>query len=494
MSKKIILNDNEVVFNEDVAAAQDFRQLDFNRLLEAQWSGRFGQGPFIPGSKVGACVVSDLGIFPSNTDLSVSIAGGSALFGFGNAFGPTGSNIYQLSSAEGTTVLPLGVSHPTQTRWDIIEVSVDKIVTNETRKVLTSFGPSRRLVDVSVPKLEENRLKFRVRSGTPAIGSAALIPFIQPDAAWLPLYAINIPPLALTASLSTIYDLRLWLSNFTTTNADSILTDGWRSTPSVVLENPSLLSVSSNVVTLLGYNAPVSSNLVGSTPTRLRLDINAQRPPGIVSYNVDQWYYVYVTRPHRNCGLTTLSISDLPPPLGPNLPEGTRQGISLSSPWPTDSSSRSRYLCSVKLYELGGSNYGIRTFARVGNFVSMSSILFPSAPPGANVLNKFVDLSSTAVPAVVRINPAVGSALVPPHVKLVKTTWYVKPLVTDVTFSLMTKEGFIIDAQSISMGTSYSTTLDVPLPADGTTEVYYRVAGGAIELRAATVGYYEDLA
>lgn len=494
MSKKIILNDNEVVTNEDVAAAQNFRQLDFNRLLEAQWSGRFGQGPFIPGSKVGACVVSDLGINPSNSDLSVSISGGSALFGFGNAFGPLGSNIYQLSSAEGTTVLPLGVSHPTQTRWDVVEVSVDKIVTNETRKVLTSFGPTvRRLVNVSVPKLEENRLKFRVRSGISAVGSSALTPYLQPDAAWLPLYAISIPPLALTASLSTIYDLRLWLSNFTTTNVDSTLTDGWRTAPSVILESPSLLSVSSNVVTMLGYTAPVSSNLVGATPSRLRLDINAQKPPGIVSYNTDQWYYVYVTRPHRNCGLTTLSISDLPPPLGPSLPEGTRQGISLSSPWPTDSSSRSRYLCSVRLYELGGSNYGIRNFARVGNFVSLSSVLYPSAPPGANTLNLFVEEAAVVGSTTVRVNPDMGTALVPPHTRLVRTNWSVKasaPLV----FSVMTQDGSVLDEYAIAGTDTLSVSIDIPMPFDMTTEVMYRVTGAAAAVTASAVGYYEDLA
>lgn len=488
MSKKIILNDNEVVFNEDVAQAQDWRQRDFNRFLESQRSGLFGHGPIIVGT-VASATMSGLEIVRSAGDLTVIITPGTAIFGFGGT-DTTVNNRYQLSSAEEPVNLTLTVADPLLTRWDLIEVSAQKVVSSEIRRVL-SPGPTRRLVPVLLPKVEENRLVFRVRSGTGALLGTALIPPLRPDLAWLPLYAVQVLPLSLIASTAVTYDLRLWLSNFSVSGATSSFTDGWRSPPSAFLESPSVISVNANVVTMTGYSSPVASNQVGFN-SLLSLDINRRRPPGISAYVVDRWYYIYATRPHRNCGITTLSISESPPLPG-SSPDGTRFGISLSAPWPSDSSSRSRYLCAVRLYEIGGGNFGIRDFVRVGNYVPLTSYLYPSGPPGAAHPNVIVDsLTPSVILHSTRIN--LGIALVPPHTKLVRTSWYVKATGGTAYFAVLTSTNFVLNEFQIVFGDTMCFTVDIPMPLDGSTEFKYRVGVNQVSVKALVTGYYEDLA
>ena len=498
MSKKIILNDNEVVFNEDVEAAQNWRQRDFNRVLEAMWRGTFGQGPLIAGTVVGAAIVSGLDLIKSATNLTVLITPGTALFGFGGtdtAF----DNIYQLATSEATVTLALNVAHPTLYRWDIIEVSAEKIVTTETRKVLTALGPTRRLVDTVVPKVEENRLKFRVRPSDSYLAPLlAKMQPLQPDPAWLPLFAIFIPPAALTAAPSVQHDLRLWLRNFDTTNFASQAMNGWRSPPSLFKDDPgsgggNRVLTPQNAVTISGYTAPVGFNSLGTNPTRLGININVERPTGL-TYVVDRWYYLYAVRPHLNCGFVALTLSDLAPPVNTGIPNGTRIGLPLPPPWPAEPTAPGYYLGAIRLFDAGGGNFNIHDFVKAGNYVSFPGYQEPLNPPGAAATSRFLlELAASGL-STRTINPGTdGPDVVPPHVCLVKTLWYVETNVSDVTLTVFTQNGFVIIIQRVKANDTGYFTVDIPLPFDGSTQYQFRINGGTATVEANILGYYEDL-
>jgi hypothetical protein len=156
MSKKIILNDKEVVFNEDVSAAQDWRSRDLNRLLEAMRYGTFENGPVISGSVVGSCAISGLELVRSGTNLDVIIGPGCGLFGFGGTDSDFENN-YQISSLEDPVTLSLPVSVAGQYRYDLIEMSAEQVTTTEIRQVLRPLGPTQVLQNTVVPKIKENR-------------------------------------------------------------------------------------------------------------------------------------------------------------------------------------------------------------------------------------------------------------------------------------------------------------------------------------------------
>lgn len=490
MSKKIILNDKEVVFNEDVSAAQDWRSRDFNRLLEAMRYGTFENGPLISGQVVGACVVSGLELIRSGTNLDVLISGGTGLFGFGGTDSNFENN-YQLSSSENTVTLSLPVAVVGQYRYDLIEVSAEQITTTEVRKVLRPLGPTQVLQDTVVPKIKENRLKFRVRSGTPNPTTSVLMPALQPDPAWLPLYAIRVDPGALHANSLIFYDLRLWLRGFSATGNLSTTMDKWGSRPELVRDSATTLSMSQNTLTTRGYTAPVG--FATPNPARMNINVNVQRPAGVV-YVVDQWYYLYAVRPNSSCGFVDLTLSPNPPPIGTGLPNGIRFGLAMPAPWPTDGTAVGHYLGAVRLYSTGGGNFAVKDFYQAGSYVAISGFQEGVIPPGANTTNQFV-VNNTALGSVTcSVNPGVdGPSVIPSHVRMIRALFTINGTV-DADLFVVTKDGFVL-AVTHALPNSYAyLTVDIPLPADGSTQLKYTVTAGlSCRVLATVLGYYEGL-
>ena len=501
MSKKIVLNNNEVVTNEDVAEAQDLRARDLSRVLEGHLLSSLGSGPTTSLVIESGAVISGLSLTRSSSNMSVSISRGAALIGFGGA-SVENDNIYQLSSLEHP--ISLGISPAPavgQTRYDVIECSAVQITETAARQVLTSLGPTRRLVPTTVPKIVNNTLLIRVRSGVPASSSSATSPSLRPDPAWMPLYVVGVTGGALNTSSLAIYDVRRWVSR---TNAHGLLSsvvDGFRSSPHMYLAagSSTVITVGANEVSIGGYTSLVGSSAFSSTLTApLSIDVSARIPSG-VTRAVDQWYYLYAVRPNSSCGHVVLTYTADPPPFGPNFPHGTRTNLPLPAPWPNDPTSVGHYVGAFRLYSSGG-DFFVRDFLQVGNFVTVATIQDGINPPGANSSPAFASIPSLpdASNQLVTINPGLsGDSVVPPHTRMVKTHWtFNNVTATGYIVSFITQSGFVFASRSFPSGRGY-IELDVPLPADSSMEMTVRVsttpAGSTTSVDAFVLGYYEGL-
>ena len=204
MTKKYILNDNEVATNEDVQSNDEWNSQTLYRIVEAIQSGTFTSSsgsPVVPGS-----ILAGFDLVPSTTNLSYTVRPGSGFFSFPTV-DPLVNGTTQMASLESDYVLSLPVASVAEYRWDLVEVSATKTVSSSLRGVVG--GGSSAPVPTLVPKLEENQLSFRVRSGPPnASRSLARIPDLDLSNEWIPLAAIEVSPSALTANTLQVLDLR----------------------------------------------------------------------------------------------------------------------------------------------------------------------------------------------------------------------------------------------------------------------------------------------
>jgi len=497
MSRKIILNDNEVVTNEDVASAQDLRARDLNRVLEGLLLSSLGAGP--AASIEGGAIVSGLNLTRSSSTLAVGISTGTALMAFGGS-SVEFDNVYQLSSLENPISLGIPAAPVVgQTRYDVIECSAVQITETEERNVLTSLGPTRRLVPTIVPKTIRNTLLVRVRPGAAAVSSSALIPSLRPDPAWIPLYVVGVSGGSLTTSSLIIHDVRRWVSRVNSHGLLSSAIGGFRTSPHVYLAPSSntIMTVSPNEVSIAGYTSLLGNSSFSPTLTApLSIDVSFRIPNGVTRV-VDQWFYLYAVRPNSSCGNVILTYTPDPPPTGANLPVGTRTNLPLPAPWPNDPTSVGQYLGAFRLYLDGGSFY-VRDFLQVGNYVTLATILDGVNPPGANSSSSFVSIPSLAdaTNQLVTINPGVsGDPVVPPHTRMVRTHWsFNNSLATGYTVSFITQAGLVFASRSFPSGRNY-IELDIPLPSDGSQEFTVRVntspAGSVTSVDGFALGYYE---
>lgn len=423
MTKKVILNDNEVVFNEDVSAAQDWRSQDLNSSLEAIFQGTYKSGPSTPLAVVAGAVLSGLLLDTSTLNLTVTVSGGLAVFGFGGG-DVSMVNRFRLASSDSTSLV-LPVAHVTLHRWDVIEVSAEEITTTETRQVLTSLGPVRRLVNTVVPKFVSSNLKLRVRSGTPDVLDAARLPALQPDQAWLPVAAIRVAPGALTTSGLQILDLRKQFSFCSPPTPTNLNRDGFRS-PVAMSSNGQMISAAPNWVHMGQYFSPLGTSVKQNALNRPQINVNVDKPSSL-SLQFNRWYYIYAYRPHINCGYSSMVLSSVPPDATDAYTRGRPSGsFELPVPWPaTEPSAVAMYMGAVRLYTTGGVFYPL-PFRKAGGYTALAYNA-EAGYDGANTQGKIHSGTATIIsPGATQtrtVNPdGDGLEAVPPHSRLVRVS------------------------------------------------------------------------
>jgi len=503
MVKKIVLNDNEVVWNEDVSAAQDWRSQDLNSALEARFQASFRSGSATPGIVTSGAILSGLTVTGSTTNLSVTVSGGLAIFGFGGG-DVSYDNRFRLASLDADTVVSLLASSPTLHRWDIIEVSAEEVTSTETRSVLTSIGPTRRLIDTTVNKVISSNLRVRVRSGVAAALTAARLPALQPNPAWLPIAAVRIAPGVLIASTGTqIIDLRKFLDYCSPARNSPSIRDGFQS--SLTLSSSDRYVYASHAwVNVGGYCGPLNTTPFQNTVNRPILDVNTDKPASL-ALSANQWYYLYAYRPTLNCGYTSLVLTAVPPDSSISNNQGRPSApFELPVPWPaTDASAPSLYLGAVRLYTTAGVFYPL-PFRKMGNYTALayrSSGAFTGATTQGQIHSGGGSFVTPGTPVTRTINPdGDGFNVVPPHTKLVRVSWQLENVAISVDpmqFDIVTDlphPFYLYRTQNLDPDVRAYVELDVPTDDNFS---YTVIATGTVTdqgvFRGWVQGFYEDM-
>lgn len=504
MSKKIILNDNEVVFNEDVSAAQDWRSRDLNRALEGMFGATFLAGSVTAGSITAGAILTGLSVNGSTTNLSVSVAPGLGVFSFGGD--TTLNNRYRLASAETSVSLPLPFPHATLYRWDLIEVSAEEVTATETRQVLTTIGPTRALVPTVVPKTVSSNLKFRVRAGTADTLAAARLPALQPDAAWLPLAGILVSPGDLTANGNRILDLRKMFSYCSPGRSfvQNDIRDGFEKDVSMS-SNGVMINAAQNWVHMGNYRSPLGAAPYQSAANRPQIDPNTDKPSSLV-LQVDRWYYVYAYRPTLNCGHTSMVLTGVAP-VATDTDERGRPSTSfdLPVPWPAaDASAPAMYMGAVRLYDNGGTFYPL-PFRKSGGYTALayqSEAGYSGASSEGKLHGGGGDLIAPGDVIATTVNPD-GDSLeaVPPHSRLVRLSFQFENAVTSassLSFSVRADmtPAFIV-YRVADVDPDHMVTAEVDVPVDGGFSVSFLCTGSTPTdigaFRGWVQGFYEEM-
>lgn len=492
MSEKIILNDNEVVFNEDVSSIQDWRDRDLGRALEALSLGSYqAQDTLVAGAVRPAAIVSGLGVTGSLTNLDITIGTGLLLCAFGGS-DTSYENPFRLAAAKTLTSLTLPPASPTLYRWDLVEVSAEKVTATELRKVLTASGPTRRLVDTLVPKTISFNLKFRVRSGTPDTLTAARLPVLAASDEWIPLYGIRVNPAALTLFGAKYLDLRKFWAYHSPAFTSGYGGENELLTRVSMLNAGSLVFVSPNWVRMSGYTGPlqVSPTQLTST-TRPNFDINMDKAATLTLAG-DVWYYVYAYRP-TSAGFTAMLLSATPPIIGSATPSAPSTALTPPAPWDLSESLVGHYLGSVRVYDSGGGIWKPKQFRQNGGYVVLSS-QSRGGETGATDSNILFNGVLSVGDNSVNLNSLIGGIpTVPSHVRGAKVALSLTSSGSSQV-NIVSSEDFILwesPGLTIANGTVV-VTLDIPFPAGAKTFIA-AVTGDSVELVAETLGYYEEL-
>jgi hypothetical protein len=501
MSKKVVFNSNEVVTNEDVQRALDWRARDLHRWLEAIL-GTFGSDPGT-GVIEGGAIMSGLDMTFSSTNLDITLSPGSALLAIGGADASV-DNSFQTGTSESATVLSLPVADAALYRWDLVECSVSQVTTRESRQVL-STGPLRTLSPTDVDKFKENILQFRIRSGTPDAADVALLPFLQPDAAWLPLFAVRVEPGMVTllgsggASNAQSFDLRKMLARV---RSDIELANGFQSPVSMTSSGEEVES-HRNWVQMGNYNSPVAGNFhintvsgLSGLPVQVRpsVNVNTDKAAG-VTLAVDTWYSIFAYRPHNNSGFTSMYLSDGRPnvvgaPIGATATFRTVPSLPL--PFRPDTAP-TQYMGSVRL-ALSGSTFLPRHFRQNGGYVAIGSVSrlgFAGAVSNSEIFN------SAAVIGLQTINLLAtgdGVLTVPPHCGMARVAFEFSgnPILT-VSFSVFSFDDYLLYSVNLAVDDKKQVVLDIPLDnSTSSKEFKLELAGSASFVRAYVLGYYEE--
>lgn len=502
MSKKIILNDNELVTNEDVEQGIDWRGRDLYRWLEAYLQNTFSSDPGT-GFIEGGAIISGLEMTFSSVNLDVTISPGSALMAVGGEDASL-TNSFQMGSSESDVVLPLPVAHATLYRWDLIECSVSQIVTRESRKVL-STGPIRTLSPTDVDKFQDNVLQFRVRSGTPDTSTNALLPFLQPDPAWLPMFAVRVDPGRFRLLGSGIepnaqnFDLRKLLSR---SRPDPALGHGFQY-PVSLASSGAVVQSHRNWVQMDNYNSPVAPGFyittfagVSSPPTPIRPSANVNGDKAqTLTLAVDTWYYLYGYRPHVNSGYTAMFFSGIPPETDLDAPTGKMATGALVLPVPFKPDvAPTQYMGAVRL-ALSGGSFLPRGFRQNSGYVAMGTVS-RAGLAGATGAPTIYDASvGVGLATLDLIGIADGILTVPPHCRMARIhfSFLSGPAPGGVT--VYSVEDFSMYSKDFGISEREQIILDIPLGFSlaGVKEFKVEVVGSAVSLRAYVLGYYEEL-
>jgi len=501
MSKKIILNDNEVVTNEDVEGTVGWRARDLHRVLESHLQGTFRSDPGV-GMVEGGAIISGLDMSFSASNLDVTISPGSALMAIGGV-DSAGDNSFQTGTLEDSLSLSLPVANVTLYRWDLIECSVAQVVTQEFRQVL-SVGPPRLLSLVNVDKIKDNVLTFRVRSGIPDSEGAAVLPVIQPDAAWLPLYAIRIDPSRTTllsglTSNAQNYDLRKLLRR---SRPDEDVGHGFQYQVSLFSSGDQVYS-HKNWVQMGNYCSPVSPRFYITSsaggdgpppPIRPRLVISGDIALGL-PLSPDTWYYIYAYRPHINSGYTSMFLTTYPPEVGIDAPTGKLSGVLvLPLPWRSgESTVQTQYMGAIRLAVSPGPSYAPRAFRQVGGFVSHGTRSLTGVSGAATYSEIYSGTLSMGSNTLDLVVPGDGVLSVPQHCNMARVHLDYSAGIDPSDLTIFSYEDYSYFHVSLIAFQTGQIVLDIPVESSSSTKEFVALTtAGFVTLRAYVVGYYED--
>lgn len=503
MSKKFILNDREVVFNEDVEQNDDWRSRDLFRWLEAVLRGSQASSPGVAGTVDGGAIIGGLDLTKNLANLSVEISPGAALMAFGG-LDPAVTNGFQVCSSEDAVTLNLPVAPVGSYRWDLIEVTAAQNVTTEVREVL-SVGVTPTLSPTPVNKVQDNALSFRIRSGpTSSTREAAMMPDLDLDDSWLPTHAILVEPSALAAGPLTVVNLKKMLSR---AQPESWVVNGFDYSPHMYSEGFPIKTLrgTRSWVTLGGYRAPLQPPIEADFFQKLTVDPNRDVAAGL-SFTFGQFYYVYAYRPSSRSGFTSVFISDIPPvSVSTGTPGSPSAPLTLPRPFPgTLSGAYAHYVCAVKVYQVG-SDYRIRPFrqhsgyaattgfnlvggfAGLGNATSLFINTYPPSPTPAFTtgvtIQDFIGL--------------VGERIVPEHVRTVRADFsFANTGANNATVNILTFDDFIVWEGQVLVGHTTNCVVDIPVTPGPTQQFKINVvtAASQVDVFANALGYYEDSA
>jgi len=503
MVKKIILNDNEVVFNEDVSDAQDWRSQDLNSALEAMFNGSFRGGPSSVGTVFAGSILSGLLIGTSLTNLNITVSSGLGIFAFGG--GDTSrNNRYRLASVDGDTTLTLPVAHTTLHRWDLIEVSAEEVTATETRQVLTNIGPTRTLVPTVVPKTVSSNLKLRIRSGVPDSLANARLPTLQPDQAWLPVAAIRVTPSAVISAGFQVLDLRKMFEFCSPPRPTNTNKDGFRSAVSMS-SNGQMVTATANWVHMGQYCSPLGTTPQQASLGRPQINVNVDKPASLV-LQVNRWYYIYAYRPNLNCGFSAMVLTSVPPDATDNHTRGKPSAaLDLPVPWPvSDPNAVAMYMGAVRLYDNGGTFFPL-PFRKAGGYTALaytSEAGYAGAATQGKIHPAGGALIAPSTTQTDTINPdGDGFEAVPPHSRLVKVNFQFENISTSVSslgFAVranLTPPFVLYGVTEIDPDHMVTTGLDVPV--DSTFSISIICSGSTPTdvgaWRGWVQGYYEEM-
>lgn len=511
MSKKIILNDNEVVFNEDVERGIDWRGRDLSRLLEGILQATFGQlrgGTSTDpgaGAVAGGAIISGLEMTWTNSNLDVTITPGSALFAIGGS-DPAVDGVFQIATSEADTVLSLPVADAAKYRWDLIEVSASQVIVAETREVL-SGGPLRTLSSTPVDKVRENQLQLRVRSGTPAtLAADAMLPELQSEFAWLPLFAVRVEPgmlrlLGVGDPNAHSFDLR---KMFSRVRFDPDFGHGFQYSVSLASQG-SFVTSHRNWVQMGNYNSPmgvgfyinISTGTSGRNPfpTRPLVNVNLDKARGL-SLSVDTWYYIYAFRPHESAGYTSMFLSDIGPNHATGAPTGRLLGTpELPAPFISEVTAPTQFMGAVRLAQSGAS-FLPRGFRQNGGYVSMQTVSL-SGLAGALTFPRIADASFPVTTTTVSFGElgGAGSTSVPPHCRMARVHLQFEGPGSSTGVTVFSYEDFALYSITLDTDEKHQVILDIPLDLGGPAaqDFQIQVSGAPVTVRAYVLGYYEEM-
>jgi|10_taG_2_1085330.scaffolds.fasta_scaffold01307_3 hypothetical protein len=504
MSKKIILNDNEVVTNEDVTKASEWSNRDHLRVMDGVVSGDMDVTGPAAGTFIAEAIASGLGIDFSSTNLDVTVQPGQALFRVGTFDADTESPL-QLATLESPYTISLPVADGSGYRWSLIEVGVETLVGREDREVLTRVGPYRKtLVTTSVEKTRTRSLRFRVRSGAAnSTYEDAALPSLQPDLSWLPLWAVLVAPSQTVISGANHMDMRKFAHRMVSGGNASFLR-GWDSAPpSLYKRSTSVMMTSAREVVVGGYRGTLvglnARSFVPQAPS-VGANDNLARRSGL-ALNTNDWFYIYAYRPSSSCGFIGLMI-DSTPPLHGN--EGYEHGNfnsvfgspGVPGPFPASGTASYHFLGSVK-FRLDATSglFEYRDFHKAGNYVVLSGARSTNVPTGANyIAQSALTGSGTVTLNLSALTDVNGDQILPDHARMAKINFSF--LATGAgSISIQTDDGSQLWATAYAgAGGSDSITLDVPLPFSGNMGfIVVKQGTPSITYDIVVTGFYEDL-
>lgn len=551
---KLIQNNDEVAWNEDINDVQDLITRDINQFLEGSafynTLGTLGSAIPIPLCLIGGFDIT----FTLGGSLNCSISPGVALVDRQetDVWAPPSHLAGQYKhnncqTAYNTANYPLTIvanSDPTNDRIDVIGVKFRKVSTNETRPVQISIDNRRVIQNISVPKHVEYVVDtFTIDSGTLAAPESARMNNLDSDPTWLPLFAIRV--VANTTGFATVpqvIDLRLFYHPKSAAGTMSGLVQPAHITTFVASDGINLnewIGVYKNGIYDNGFQFPVVGsskysyieNPISVFPISIKDPEYKYLLANGITRAIDTYYYLYSFRPSARTGYSSLLITTVSPNNGSGF--ATNKACNPSStvipppPYPLVAiQSTVHYLSSFKLFDNtedtpARSEFQVRPFKRCGSYVEISGArvipTYVTKGPGTHDDNIIAQISSSISGNVwilvgALTNPSHNGTtqgtveVVPPHaagIRVELRAFYIdNPYSVNVCSDPGESAGgtgfvFKNGQYTITSTVPLNTNLDIPFYFKDAGEPRFWICFGAVapttlNVRIKVLGYYES--